>query len=189
MMKKLFSIVLLMLPMLMLAQSYQVATSRKAKICSSPKGKVLMTLPRCAECEVFYFNVVASKNGWLKISKSSFTPAEVILVNGQERRNTRYRSLSKIAGDCWVSCDDVYTGYPNIGIYPSGDKYYASPDLSSPCLGYVNPHAILEIDGDWVKVKGTRGTEEGDGFIQYGGDQTVVGWMYQPGFAVEICSA
>ena len=188
-MRKIVILLLLALPMVMLAQGYHVASMRNFEICDAPNGKVVMSLPDCGDCSAFSFNVVASQNGWLKIDKQSFYPAETIVVNDEEVSNTQYTTLNGVAGECWVRCGDVITDYYRPGAMSTGAKCYASPSKTSKSKGVVNPIGILEVKGDWVKVKGHPGKKTKHGYNEFDYDRIVTGWMYKPHLSVDICGA
>lgn len=188
-MKKFISLFLLLLPTVMMAGGYQAGITSGAKICSSPGGTVVMTLPETAECLAFIFDVVASDNGWLKIDKATF---ELCDYGGEEDfSDLRKFSLMNISGECWVRSADTITGFDPPACLPVGDDYYSSPSMSAGIAGDLIPTRILEIQGDWVKVEGHPFKIIDPDFQMpvYDYDRTVVGWFYQPEFWIDFCSA
>lgn len=170
---------LLVVPFLMMAQGHQVGTTEKTKIYNAPGGKVLVTLPKSAQCDAFIFNVVASSKGWLKIDKSTFQAAEYIDIDGEEVENTHVLMIDAFKDECWVKCEDVFTDLFRPGAMMTYDKFYQSPSKSSKCLGSISPDMILEVKGNWVKVEGDV----------KGSRKRKTGWMYKPHLVVEMCSA
>lgn len=178
-MKKLLAIMFLVVPFLMMAQGYPVATTKKTNIYSAPGGTVKLTLPQCDDCNAFIFNVVESRNGWLKIDKKSFSPAEYVIINGESAENTYIIMLEGFDYDCWVKCDDVFTDLYRPGAVGTYDKFYQSPSKKSKCLGSIGPDKILEVKGNWVKVEG----------VVKGSGKVKTGWMYKPHLDIDICGA
>ncbi|MCQ2290417.1 MAG: hypothetical protein MJZ63_03975 [Muribaculaceae bacterium] len=188
-MKKILSMLMLLVPTLLMAQGHVVAANNELSIHDGPNGRLLIQLPKSADCEAFTFLVDASKNGWLRINKSTFSPANVIIKNGEEVENTEFQTLDDIPGECWVRCDDVWTDHYCPGAVSTGDKCYAGPSKKSKYLGKISPKAILEVKGDWVKVKGYPEDKRRRSGMEYDYNRQTTGWMYKPNLSIDLCSA